>query len=381
MASGKCVAIIAGTKEVCQPLYKSLKCSIIDPVYLIGTQSLKTLEHQLTELANEYEVFVFPSNELALNSVYKAMNESGSMKSERIIIPGTAYTDRAYNSKELSNKAILLTMFEGMRFKHFKKLKTSILCMKGYESHISGIQNLKFPVILKPAAKDKHDSFTKVFPDKMQLIENYEQLLRLIKKHKNLLYNRKLLLQEFARGQNISWFGYIYKGRAQGYRIVAIVKSPVDSYGGTTTLAKLEFVDSDLAAAVNEIAISLNLEGIFEIEFILKDGHLYFFYEINPRPILQTSLLLQQYHNIFLEYLRNQGFIALDNNPNSKKKLKFWGSASRYLGLNAGKKISIAILIRTIIYDVRYTNFFNLKEKIHYTFSLLKLAFKNLFIF
>jgi len=375
----KCVAIIAGTRDIHQPLYLSLKRSLSNPVYLIEFLDHDSLIHQLTVLAKQYEVWVFPSNEIMLNAVHAAMNGSEIIESRRLRIPGTAYTDRAYSSVELSNKALMFSLLEGVQFKSIKKLKTQILCWNGNESQVILPEGLSFPIIIKPAVKDKNDSFTKAFPAKIRIIETLDQLLRLIEQQRNLFYNREYLLQELAKGQNISWYGYVYAGHAHGYCIVPVIKSPVGSFGGTTTLARLKPTDAYLAAAIDELVRILNLDGIFEIEFDLCDGRPYFLYEINPRPILQVSLVLQQKSNIFVKYLLKQGFTPAPKQNNSTRLPEFWGSALRYLSLNAGKNISLVTLFRTAIHDVHYTEYVDNKQKIFYTFSLAKLLFRLTF--
>jgi hypothetical protein len=121
---------------------------------------------------------------------------------------------------------------------------------------------------------------------------------------------------------------------------------------------------------------SLKLDGIFEIEFIRHNGHLYFPFEINPRPALQIALVLQQKRNIFTEYLRKKGF-TLTGGKSSERYRTMWGSAWRYMELNKGKTISLPTLLKTVVHDVRYTVYFSHRQKIFYTFSLTKLFLRK----
>jgi len=370
----KCVAVIMGTEDIHQPLYRSLKSALSNEVYLIQSHSRGRLRNELAALAERYEVWVFASNEFGINVVHEAVKGTGLIDVGKVRIPGTAFLDRVYTSAEVCNKAILYSLLESCEFNTFRKVKTQIWCWNGDDGQLGILQGcVNFPVVIKPAAKDDRDSFTSVFPGKIVVLEDWQQLCHLVREKRDLFCDKKLLLQELVKGVNVSWFGYACGGHAEGYWITAVVKSPVGSFGGTTTLARLERMDPRLSSAVDELVKVLNLDGIFEIEFILQGGKLHFFYEINPRPILQVALVLQQRRNIFVEYLSKKGFTLKSNYGNPQVLPNFWGSASRYLRLNAKKQISPAILLRTAVHDVRYSKFFHHREKISYTFCLARL--------
>jgi len=370
--------IIEGTRDVHQPLFRSLKRSLKNTVHLIEHSDREYLAARLKELAGQSEAWVFPSNEVTLNAVHEAVDNTEMAKDGRLRIPGTANIDRLYSSAEVSDKEILFHLLKDSQFKMFDKLQTRILHWKDDGRGLDVLEDLKFPVTIKPVSKDKDDTFTGIFPAKILIAESSEQFFQLLEQYRTLFYDRKFLIQELVEGKDISWFGRIYKESLRGYSIDAVVKSPVGASGGTTTLARLEPVDDNLAMAVNELARALGLDGIFEIEFILHNDRLVFNYEINPRPILQISMILQQEPNVIVEYLLKQGFTPLYKKPKIKNLPQFWGSASRYLKLNKDRGISLKTFFRTAAHDVRFSEFTRCKDKVFYLFSLMKSLFAKM---
>jgi len=197
----------------------------------------------------------------------------------------------------------------------------------------------------------------------------------------NQFLDCQFLVQQIIPGITISWGGYIYQGEFWGYQVTSLIKSPSAQYGGTTKLAEIKECDDKLGQAINELAQILKLDGVFEIELIAQDNQYYFFYEINPRPWLQVALLLQQEYNIFLQYLSKNGFsIREHSSTNQVKVQKQWGSAIRYLELNEKQntKISLKIILMILKAEIYYSQFFSYKQKIQYTFYLLKYLLKML---
>jgi hypothetical protein len=370
MTGDKCITIIAGTEDIHRPLFQSLRACIKNPVHLIMSGNQENLCKSLSELLEKSEVWVFPSNEITLNILHSLVRDRKINYVERLIIPGTSQTDKRLSSAELSNKGTLYSSLQDMEFLSFRKLETIVVSGNDLQA-LSTTGTLSLPVIIKPAEKDEADIFTRNFPAKIILIETAKDLLIAANILKKFGTDRMFIIQEVQQGLNISWYGYACSGHSYGYCIVPIVKSPSDSIGGTTTLAFIEEPDSHLTGAADELVRALKLDGIFEIEFIRHDGHLYFPFEINPRPALQIALVLQQKRNIFTEYLKEKGF-AFVGGKSSERCRTHWGSAWRYMELNKGENISLPILLKTAVHDVRYMDCFSYSEKIFYTLSLIK---------
>ncbi len=373
----QCIVILSGTKEIDRPLYQVLVSSLEDRVYLIQAKNLKLIAEELNLLLEKHIVWVFPSNELVLNNLYKIINNKQINNLENLKIPGSATVNRTYNSQELSNKFILFSLLKEHDFTNLNKAKTLIVKINKYFNKTKYLQTIKWPVIIKPAIKDEEDSFTNFFPSKLIISKTKDEFLKAMEFIEKSYLNRKFMIQEIIEGINVSWCGYICAGESFGYQVTSLVKSPYTSYGGTTTLAKLDECEPQLQKSVDEIAKILNLDGIFEIEFIYTEQGLYFFYEINPRPWLQVSLLLHQEKNIFLEYLSKHNLTIKINKIETKIK-KYWGSAFRYLSLNEKNNTQIFLNVLLIIlkYDIIYSLHFKIIVQIKYTLKLLEIIIK-----
>lgn len=373
----KCVAIIQGTEEVHRPLFQSLSKALSDPVYLVRSNKQELLD-DLLALAKNQTVWVLPSNEVTLNVLYKVLPTN--LIHKKIIIPGTAKVDRIYYSHELSDKSILHSLMKDISFRTFETVKTSLVFLDQLDANSNCLRDLRFPLIVKPTTKDERDSFTLGFPSKILVAHSLDDLLSHLFCLDQELKGFSLMIQESIPGKNVSWFGRISGQQAQGVMIESLVKSPVSAFGGTTTLARLRQVDDKLSGAVSEIAALLGLDGLFEIEFILSEGRLFFFYEINPRPILQASILLQLGYNVFADYLKENGFesSAIQENEAKGRSRVLWGSAHRYLNMNHSfATLSLRTFVTTAWHDVRFTNFFSIRERVSYAFLLLKLIFRT----
>lgn len=378
MNSEKCIVVIAGSEDIHRPLYFTLRSLVKQPIYLIGAKNHSQLKEILLKLNEEKEVWAFPSNEVALNMLHSLFKNTSENRRKRLIVPGTSETDIYYTSADISNKAILYYILKDKDFHSFVKIPTIVVSGKDL-MHIDSSSIDFFPFIIKPAYKDSEDSFTQAYPSKLLICKTKEEIGYAAEKLKSFDSQRLYLLQKMQEGLNISWYGYACSGYSYGYVIVPIIKSPSNSIGGTTTLAYIKEADSYTQSAVAEIVTTLGLDGIFEIEFILHNNTLYFLFEINPRPVLQTALVLKQNRNIFVEYLSKKGFDTIYFR-NLKEQKIYWGSAWRYIILNKWENISMSILRKTIFHDVRYSDYFNINEKILYTFFLIKLLLKKKFL-
>lgn len=375
MTANRCVAILAGTEDIHQPLYVALSQTLEQPVFLLEAGDDTELRQRLIHLAQEFEVWVFPSNEVTLNRAAAVLQQIPDC--DRLHLPGTAQQNRVYTAAELSDKAILAALRKGHDFQTFQPVTSHVLRLGDWQT-LASLEALPFPLLLKPATKDATDAFTQVFPEKVLILNSVEHLKRLLQQELAPFCDRQFILQSFIDGVPLSWCGYITRSSQAGHRIRAVVKSPVGSIGGTTTLATLEPMLPALDKAVSELASLLSLEGIFEIEFILKDDRLYFFDEINPRPWLQVGLLLHSSPNLFSEYLIQHGFTGTGRTHLSKRRE--WGSTNRYLLLNPRSAIALNRLLQTLRSDIRYSRFFSLKQKLKYTRSLVKLLLKKVLL-
>lgn len=379
----KCIVILAGTIEIHQPLYRLFLKTICHPVHLIPSTDLHLLETELNALLEHREVWIFPSNEITLNNLYTIISTGRIKAVERLKVPGTAIVNQnqELTAQQISNKSLLFSILKDREFKNLQKVRTQLLQInKNFElNHY--IDQISFPIIIKPAQKDKMDSFTQYFPSKILMVETASEFVKIFDFLANQFLDCQFLVQQIIPGITISWGGYIYQGEFWGYQVTSLIKSPSAQYGGTTTLAEIKECDDKLGQAINELAQILKLDGVFEIELIAQDNQYYFFYEINPRPWLQVALLLQQEYNIFLQYLSKNGFsIREHSSTNQVKVQKQWGSAIRYLELNEKQntKISLKIILMILKAEIYYSQFFSYKQKIQYTFYLLKYLLKML---
>lgn len=375
MNFSKCIAIIAGTQDIYHPLKVNLSSELQEPVFLLESLEPMLLAQEIKNLIEEYEVWILPSNEITLNLLNFTLKYIDCSKN-KLFIPGTASKKRIFNSYEISNKSILIKLIGCKKFDSFKIVKT--IQINSY-TNIFDLEEISFPIVIKPAQKDSADTFAKNYPSKVHILSSFEELNIFLRDKNNKSKKTKFIAQELIHGQCISWCGFASKNTSSGYEIISQHKSPSGEIGGTTTLAKLNTTRDCLKRAVNELMNYLQLEGIFEVEFILKDNDLYFFYEINPRPWLQVSLVLQQDENVFVQYFINKGFNIKSKNKYYWNKCNTWGSASRYLQLNLkNSKFSWKIFILSVIYDVQYSQFYSFTSKIAYTYKLLILALKKL---
>lgn len=371
----KLIIIISGTIDIHRPLYKFLQSRIAQPVILLGIENEQYFVLKLKELCKDSDVYIFPSNEVTLNIFYELMKKNEYLiESKKIKIPGEGILNNiVYSSSDISNKATMYNILRNHTFKNFRVAQTEIITINN--NIRLNFENREFPFVVKPVQKDINDSFTKIFPSKILIIKDYEHFVNIIKKYPEIFYNRKFLIQELLKGSVISWCGYVKKDIFCGYKVKHLVKSPIGNIGGTTTFCSIEEVDKQFELAVEELLNFIQLDGIFEIEFILKNEILYFFHEINPRPWLQISLLLYQEPNILLEYLEKNGFSV--NKKKKEKRKIFWGSAIRYLDLNKNKNISLRLLLKTLLHDIRLSQFFVLKERLNYIITIVKKYLKN----
>lgn len=373
----KCVAIIHGTEEVHQPLFQSLSETLSNPVHLVRSNG--QLLEDLLALAKNQTVWVLPSNEVTLNILYKIL-PTNLIKNKKIIIPGTAEVGRIYHPNELSDKSILYSLMKDIRFSTFQTAKTSLMTLDKFAHNISCLRDFKFPLVVKPTAKDEKDSFTLNFPSKILVFNSLEEFLSRLSYLGDKLKDICLMIQESIPGRSVSWFGRISSRQVQGVMIESLVKSPVAAFGGTTTLARIRKADDRLSEAISEIATSLGLDGLFEVEFILSNNRLFFYYEINPRPILQTSILLQLECNVFADYLKEKGFepSTIKKRTSKIRSRVLWGSTHRYLNMNHSlAALSLRTFVETVWHDVRFTTFFSIRNRMRYVFLLLKVIFRT----
>lgn len=367
MVRTPCIALIGNTEDIKRPLaYLFRSCLRAQVVELDLTEAGSGLER----LAAEHKVFVIPVNELALNHV-SGWLAGHSPPSEYLIMPGTAYLGgRTVHPVELSDKGALQGLLAGLEFNHFKTVESVLFTPADTTAFAELVQSLPLPVVIKPSTKDDEDGFTRLFPEKLLAIYASTQVNDVCEQLRCRFPHAVFILQVAIQGEPVSWFGAAKDGRILcEHAILSEVKSPVSGYGGTTTLARSASVPSDLADAASELVEKLRLDGFFEIEFIRNQDGLYFFHEINPRPILQAALIASEEENPFLGYLREQGVEIIGCNPLAP--VACWGSAMRYLTLNRNTRLNWRVLMRHLIHDTRFGPYYGLTEKLRYMGSVV----------
>lgn len=319
-----------------------------------------------------------PTNEISLNIAHDVVAEVNQSVAKRIHIPGTSSMFRHISAADLSDKSVLFQLLQGKVFRCMHTVKTFIMhCDSRQDLHWIQ-ENICYPVAIKPATKDRLDRFSGVYPAKLAVARNSDELGLIIEQNVDLFHDTKIILQEVIYGDVISWCGYVANGGNDGYCIVPLVKSPAGNVGGTTTHAKLIETNPMIQSAVDEISSILRLDGIFEIEFIIQEDKLYFFYEINPRPILQVALLLAQERDIVTRYLISQGF-TLSVFPMLPRKSRLWSSTWRYLSLNESSGFLLREFLLILCHDIYFGIYFSFLDKVKYIFVLVGLLFRLIF--
>ena len=365
------VAVLGGTLEVHRPLYRHLATCLEEAVLLIdGGVDDDELAEIFARLVRRGEAWVFPSNEIALNRAESVRKRLAPACAERIVIPGSAWLGREVPAAELSDKRILHEALQGQSFAKLDVVRGAVVRWRGHVDDLEGIGGLDFPLVVKPTVKDAEDSFTRAFASKMVIVASFAELLRLLSARPALFLGRELIVQEFVRGVPMSWCGCIAPDRMEGHRVASVIRSPGNRAGGTATLARVARVDPALAAAVEELAERLQLDGIFEIEFIQRGDRYHFFCEINPRPWLQVAAVLGPESSVFTSYLERHGFHVLSRRMPETGSMGVWGSAHRYLSLNGGRRPpSLRELWHTLHSDVRLGRHFSGRERLLYLAS------------
>lgn len=350
-----------------RPLAYVLRACLRAPIFEFDIADAST---GLERLTAGHKVFVIPVNEVALNHIGGLLDGHPSM-ADRLVMPGTAYLDgRTILPVELSDKGALYRLMGGLEFHRFKPVASALFAPEDSRAFAQLVQSFPLPVVIKPAIKDNEDGFTRLFPGKLLAISAVEQVGEVFERLRRHFPRSVFIIQAAIRGESVSWFGAAKEGKILcGHGILAEAKSPASSHGGTTTLARIAPATSDLEDAARELAETLRLDGFFEIEFIRNRDGLYFFHEINPRPILQASLIVSQEMNPFIDYFLEQGVERLASNPLTPATL--WGSALRYLRLNRDTRLNWRMLLNHLVHDTRFGPYHALTEKLRYMGSVV----------
>lgn len=366
MSPPKCIAIIKGTSDVHLPLYRFLYSCLEEPIFLIACplRGADLCAH-VESLTKEYEVWIIPSNERTLNASTK--DQFATHPRIRYLSSASDSTGQFISPAQLSDKAFLSTILNNETFDSFIVASTKTLIT---EADYENLSPQDFPAILKPASKDGADSFTKSIPSKVIYVESLSDLYFLRQKYLSLFQSTRLILQEYIPGSDISWFGTIQEKSVHGFAIQSLVKSPTSQVGGTSTLVRSFQTPPKIQNAVEAMAEAWKLEGVFEIEFIQQKDALFFFHELNPRPILQTTLLLSQAAPSFLSFLSSKGFTPTKEFSIPLASSPYWSSTWRYMSLNAGWPLSWSTFLRTLRHDVRFSSFYSHRERLQYCIQL-----------
>jgi hypothetical protein len=333
-----------------------------------GERALAEPVAALARLAAESEVWVLPSNESELVALDAAVHELPTTLSSSIRTPGTAHDGRV-RPCALTDKAGLDGLLGPSPLSFSRRLATWV--WRPGDELPAGVT---YPLVLKPASKDKHDSFTAVYPAKLVVVASRAELYAIVDALPEACRGRTFVLQELGAGRAVSWCGWSTHGETGGHGIHAEIKTPLGQIGGTTTLARIEPSDERLSRAAAEICSRIDLDGVFEIEFLLDDtGALTFFCEINPRPWLQVALVLESAPNPFVEYFARNGFTRTSPRIYSAaEEPATWGSAAWYLRRTpADQSLSLRMLLRTLRHDVVFTEAFTLGEQLAYLGKLV----------
>jgi hypothetical protein len=366
----RCLVVVAGTPDIHLPLYRALREELREPVVLIDGAPSDALHAELDALLRHHaEVWCIPANEIALNNLARTASRITD-PANGLFIPGTASRPRRVQAVELSDKGTLHKLIADQQFSAFRTARTVCARLQALSSEEIG--GLTYPIVVKPAAKDETDSFTRAYPAKIAVASDPTELSQVVDTL-NTDPDRHWVFQEIVRGADISWCGSIMDGETAGYAIVPEIKSPRNDIGGTTTLARIEPAGSALEEAVRELASRIKLDGIFEIEFVQDGDSLTFFFEINPRPWLQIALVLELVPCPIVQYFKSKGFTARAGSQRRSTPPARWGSAARYMELNRGHvRLSLREFLLTAAHDVRFTRHFTWLEKARYSASLAK---------
>ncbi len=162
----------------------------------------------------------------------------------------------------------------------FEKLKLVIPENIPKSSTISGVKELTFPIIAKPAYKDSSNKFYKKFNSKVVTIESEEQLVML-----SSFDDKELILQEklvFDLGDEYSnWLIALSDGSVSQYQARCLNKYP----NLTGRIARIGFSKNKNIEEISKKVIEkLEYKGIGDIQFIYCQLRKKFFViEMNPR--------------------------------------------------------------------------------------------------
>jgi hypothetical protein len=344
-----------------------------EPVYLLdGHAGDGALRDTLSRHARAGGTWIFPSNELVLNRVESARHRLPRHEAARLFIPGTARIAGGLSAANLSDKARIHRLLLDHPFRSLDLVRGIVVRWTGNPADLEPVHGLQPPFVVKPAVKDRSDSFTLAFPSKLVTVASIAELDTLLSDRPKLFLHRPLLIQELALGTPVSWCGYAAGGRVEGYRMRSVIRSPEGRVGGTGTLVRFEAVDAGLDAAVREIVEVLGLDGIFELEFIERAGRYHFFSEINPRPWLQVASVLGPESSIFTAYLAAHGLGGRGGPLPAATSLEPWGSTERLQVLGRARGLrSLPGFTKAMRSDVRLGRFFTRYERMRYLGSSL----------
>jgi len=357
------LAIVTGTDDIWVPLYRFLSRQLRNTVHLVDERESAQL---LPALARQAETWVLVSHERTLYALSELIGEPGGGGGAGIRLPGSArLEDRAYGAPELSNKAVWAELLSRLNCSRFRLAATTACSLESMTPALLSQRGIGYPAVIKPTDKDPQDSFTSLYRGKVAVAENAAGLER-IRALLAPLGARTYIVQEFIEGAPVSWGGCIAHGVCQGFAFETIVKSPHGQRGGTSTLVRMVRPDPALQAATEELAGLCRLDGLFEIEFIRSGSGLVHFYEVNPRPWLQVSTLLQPSGSVLKGYLAAKGFDVVPERGGGGGRSVMWGSASRYLHLTTPGDASLASFLRTLRHDARLGSAYTLEERLQY---------------
>jgi predicted ATP-grasp superfamily ATP-dependent carboligase len=167
----------------------------------------------------------------------------------------------------------------------------SIRCSSRHEV-FAAAQRLGFPIVLKStdAAIAEGSQFVQAVP-KGRVVHNFKELDEALSS-----FTGDLLVQSYLRGMLLSFGGVIADGQLLGLA-VSRYRRTLPPTGGSLTYGETVFPPAVLEDLVERLLISLEWEGLFELELIQKDADessgeagAFVPIDLNPRPYGSMAL-------------------------------------------------------------------------------------------